>query len=896
MKNYLKLENLNSETKLTCIRPMKGINMFQKIRERLGSIIFTLLIIGLAYVGFYFFFKDFIIDSWWFDSLGYGKYFWQRATYRYVIFSSATVLFFSLFFVNFWLTSRILTKPETSQPGVEAERRRIKQLVENFRYGSLRVYTPLAMVLAIALAYPMFVEWEKVLLFVFSIPSGVKDPTFSKDISFYLFSLPFYRLIEKRFAITFIIMTVATFILYALEIRLIRKTFNRFSFPKPVRVHLSILLGGLAVIAIWHLMIIRYELVYTNSHTAFYGPGFVEMNVQLPLIWLTAVFTALSGIFLIAFFNLGKAWKPLIASIILGAGSYAMLQSNFITDRVQKYIVKPNEFSKELTYIERSIRATLDAYNLQGVEIKEYRPEESGILEKVDELKNILRNVPVWDRELLHDVYKQLQGLRPYYEFVSVDVDRYTIGGFPQQVFIAPRELSVDKLPEAAKNWVNLHMKYTHGHGVVMTPAIQGGEEPITWFIKDLPPRSSYGITLNRFSIYYGQANYSYAIVPNKLGEVGYPHGESVTTENYNGTGGVPLSSLLRKAMFAVFFKDRNIFFTTSTSKDSRIMFRRNIVEIVQKLTPYLALDKDPYVVVAGGRIFWIQDAYTFSNRYPNAEPFSENINYIRNSVKIVIDAYDGSVEYYIADPKDPIIQAYRRAYPRFFKNISEMNEELRAHLRYPQDIFEIQMAIFSRYHQTKPENFYKQDDAWRFARLFQNGSEKIIRPYYLTLNIFNPDKAEFLLVQPFSPRGLDILRAIATVSSDGERYGKITVLAFPKETQVYGPSQVNAIIDQDTNVSQQFTLWNQIGSAVERGNIIILPYAGSVLYVQPVYLKATGGVTIPELKRLIITYEDMVVMEPSLEAAIDQLIKRIEMRERLYKERLKRFSGEQPE
>lgn len=870
--------------------------MFQIFKEKLTGILVLLFLGVIAYFGFYLFFVDFVIDSWWFSSLGYGKYFWQRATYRYVIFSGATVLFFALFFINFWLTSRVLTKPEENQSNSESERKKVRQLVESFRYGSMRVYTPLAMVLAVILAYTLFVEWEKVLLFVFSIPSGIKDPAFSKDVSFYLFSLPFYRLIEKRFAITFIIMTVATFTLYALEIRLIRKTFQRFSFPKAVRVHLSILLAGLAIIAFWHLMIIRYELVYTGSHTAFYGPGFVEMNVRLPLIWLTAIFVILAGVFLVVSFNFGRAWKLFIISVFLAAISYGMLRSNFIPEKVQKYIVKPNEFSKELPYIERSIRATLEAYNLRDVEIREYRPESGGILEKTGELKNILRNIPVWDRDLLHDVYKQLQGLRPYYEFTGVDVDRYPIGGFPQQIFVAAREISVDKLPDSAKNWVNLHMKYTHGHGVVMTPAIQGGEEPMTWFIRDLPPRSSYGITLNSFSIYYGQANYTYAIVPNKLGEMGYPHGESVTTENYEGQGGILLSSFLRKALFAIALKDRNIFFTTATSRDSRIMIRRNITETVQKLTPYLALDKDPYIVVAGGRLFWIQDLYTYSNRYPNAEPFSESINYIRNSVKVVIDAYNGSVEYYIVDSKDPIIQAYRRAYPGFFKDISQMDGALKAHIRYPQDIFEIQMSIFTRYHQIRPENFYKQDDVWRFARIFQNGAEKIIRPYYLTLNIFDPDKAEFLLIQPFSPKGLDLLRAIATVSSDGERYGKITVLTFPKETQVYGPSQVNAIIDQDTNISQQFTLWNQIGSAVERGNIIILPYGGSVLYIQPVYLKATGGVTIPELKRLIIAYEDMVVMEPSLEASLEQLIKRVEIREKLYKERLKRFSGEQPE
>ncbi len=864
--------------------------MIQKIRGKIRFFVFLAAVLGIAYVGFQFLFMDFVVDMWWFESLGYLTYFFQKATYKYLILASSTLVFFVIFFLNFWIASKLLTKPSE---GITDSGKAINRLIYNFRYVSLRIYTPLAFLLAIILAYPLYERWEEALLFFFSPDSGIKDPHFSKDISFYLFSLPIYRLIEKRLVISFLILTAATFILYLLEIRFIRRTMNVISFPRPIRIHLSLLLFGLVLLAIWHLMLMRYELVYVDTHKIFYGPGFVEMNVKLPLIWLTALSLVGTGLTLVVFFNQGKKWKPFVLFLVLSITFYGLLHTNFISDKVEKYIVRPNELSKELKYISRSIKSTLQAYNLENATVKEYIPAKSNILERAEELKDLIRNIPVWDHELLLDVYKQLQGLRPYYDFLGVDVDRYNIKGQYQQVFVSARELSVDKLPENAKNWVNLHMKYTHGHGVVMTPAIQGGEEPITWFLKDLPVHSHYDITLKQPAIYYGQANYTYAIVPNKLGEVGYPQGEDTYSENYEGKGGIPLS-ILRKAIFSIYLKEKNIFFTTNTTRNSKLLFRRNITEMIKRITPFLVLDKDPYVVVTKEKIYWIQDAYTVSDRYPGAEPFDNKFNYIRNSVKIVIDAYDGLINYYISDPADPIIGAYRRAYPWLFKPISAMDEELKAHIRYPKDIFEIQMAIFAKYHQVNPENFYKQEDTWLFARVFREGKEKTISPYYLTLNIFNPKTPEFFLIQPFSPKGLDILRAIATVGCDGENYGKITVLTFPKETQVYGPSQVEAMIDQDTYISQQFTLWNQIGSSVERGNITILPYGGSVIYIQPVYLKATGGLKIPELKRLIVSYEDIVVMDVSLEAAIDKLIENLEQREKMYRERLKKFSGEE--
>lgn len=865
--------------------------MIGRIKQKLGLGLTLLILIVAAFVAFHILFLDFVIDAWWFESLGYRTYFWQRILYKYIIFALSTGLFFLIMFTNFWVAS--LTLKKTTSYGSEPEKR-LSRIIKRVRHGSLRVYTPLSVILALALAYPLFEQWETALLFFFAPKAGVVDPVFGKDVSFYLFALPLFRLVQLRLFLVSLVVLVATVILYGLEIQVLRKNMGYYAFPRLAKVHLALLIAFLFLLLFAHLMLKRYELVYVHTHKSFFGPGFVEMNVQLPLLWFSAILLMATLITLLYFLFTGRGWFITAICSALFFVSYGLGQSNFLSERVQKYFVKPNEISRESKYIARTIKATLNAYKLNDLTIREYRPLEKGKATLFEGMDEVIRNIPIWDRELLLDVYKQLQGLRPYYDFLSVDVDRYRIGDLYQQTFVAARELAVEKLPENAKTWINLHMKYTHGYGAVITPAIQGGEEPITWFLKDLPPRSEYGVTLDEPGIYFGEGDYPYAIVPNELGEVGYPKGEIIVTDNYRGETGVPVSSFFRKGLFALYFKERNIFFTTKTRADSKILFRRNIVERIKAITPFLLLDRDPYLVVTKKGLFWIQDAYTVSSHYPAAEPFDGELNYMRNSVKIVVDAYNGTVKYYISDQSDPIIRAYARAYRGVFRPIDEMDSELKAHIRYPKDFFEIQMTIFAKYHQTDPETFFKQEDAWKFARIYKENKEEIITPYYLTLNLLDPKKFEFLLVQPFSPRGLDTLRAIACVSSDGENYGKITVFTFPKDTQVYGPSQINALIDQDTYVSQQFTLWNQIGSAVERGRMIILPYNGSVFYIQPVYLRATTKLKIPELKRVILAFEDTVIMDVSVESAVMTLRDRIKAREEVYQKRIERFSGHQ--
>jgi len=826
-------------------------------------------------------FMDFLVNLWWFSSLGYKTYFYLRLTYRYLILGGFALLFFLIFFLNFWVASRFLRSPAAKAMPSAAARSRARQLVEKFRSGSLKVYTPFSLALAVLLAWPLFRRWEETLLFLFAPRTGVADPIYSKDISFYLFSLPIYLELLWTLLVALILLLAGVLVLYWLESRVLREKDRHL--PGGANIHLSLLVFLVFLVGLWDLWLQRYALLYVSTHAeVFYGPGFVEMRVILPLIWLSLLLLSATAGCLLFYINTRRGLRVLVLVGMVFAVVLWARYSPFLPTLVEQYIVKPNEISREKPYIAKSIQSTLAAYDLTRMEKREYQITDVSWDLRAPEIRLGLRNIPVWDQEVLKDVYQQLQELRTYYRFTSVDVDRYTVNQVRQQVFLAPRELSLENLPVGARNWINKRLKYTHGYGVVMTPAAQGGEEPMTWFIQDIPPRSDYGFTIEQPGIYYGLADYGYAIAPNDSREIDYPLEEGFQLSDYQGQGGVPVSSLLRKLVFAVYFGDRDIFFTTKTNRQSRILFRRHIIERVKTITPFLLLDEDPYIVVTKKGLFWILDAYTHSDRYPFAEPHAKGLNYIRDSVKIVVDAYHGTVDYYLADPKDPIIRAYQRMYPGLLKSLDRLPPELKAHLRYPKDLFDIQMEMFAKYHQTDPEVFYKQEDLLEFPQV-QHGSETVrLRPYYLTLNLLDRSKFEFLLICPMTPRARSNLRTLCVVGCDGDNYGKMVTYTFPKGLLVYGPSQVDAFIDQDTAISEQLTLWNQLGSQVERGKMILLPVRGAIIYIQPVYLKAAAGVKIPQLKRLIINKGEVTVMAPSLEQGLAILEARLrELKER---------------
>ncbi|MGR9105433.1 MAG: UPF0182 family protein [Gammaproteobacteria bacterium] len=851
-----------------------------------GVIAFAVLM--LLYVAFYFIFLKLIVDYWWFRSLEFERYFWLRLLYRYFISGGVTILFFLVFFLNFWIASNFLGM---SRPRMGEDLVKRKSLIHKFQIGALDVYSILSLVLAVVIALPFHHQWESALLYLYAPDTGVKDPVYRYDVSFYLFSYPIYALIQKELLTVFSILLAGVAVLYWLEHRVLSEKDDPF--PRGVKIHLTALVLAVCLLVGWGFMLQRFGLLYESGHEPrFFGPGFIEIKYHLPLIW-TAMLTFLAAAIaaIVWIHSHGKAGKrPFVIFFILFLIALGLRKVPLIPDLMTKFIVLPNPVTTEKRFMQNNIDATLAAYKLNDVKTVDFevtlKPEQD--LEAWTSHTH-LHNVPVWDRELLVDVYNQLQGLRTYYKFWDVDEDRYPIQGSTQQVNLSAREMNIEKLPKETHTWENTYLRYTHGYGAVTTPAAQNGGQPIDWYLRDLNMLSDVGLSVEKPDIYYGMERYEYAIVPNKLNVLEIAGSAPDVKGEYAGTGGIPIPSLFRKLLFAIYFRDEKIFFSTNVTRNSRILMRRNVPERIATLTPYLALDHDPYLVVTKKNLFWIQDAYTVSDRYPVSKPLDvkfplgsgkteTRINYIRNSVKIIVDAYNGSVHYYIVDPEDPIVGAYDRAYPGFFKTIDEMPEELKSHLRYARDLFNYQMQVYAKYHQKEPPLFYQQAETWDFP----NVRSKRMNPYFLTTEIEGcPELQKFILVEPMTPIRRDNLSVLAVAGplnfdTCGVAYsGNIAVYKFPKDIQVDGPAQISALIDQDPAISQQFTLWDQHGSSVKLGRMVIIPLGNSVLYIQPVYLISTHT-SIPELERIIVSMGNEVVMEESLQDAFQGLAKRL--------------------
>ena len=838
--------------------------------------------IALSVVGI-----DYLVDIWWFEALGYKYYYLQRLFYRYIVFGAVSVTFFSIFFLNFWLAVRDFKHLFSNSDRTKVKNRR-QALLKRFQTGSAWFYGPLSLVLSIPIALPLYQQWESFLFYVFGVGTGIPDTYLGKDISYYLFSYPIYTLIQRRLFLAVLILGAGLILIYLLKNHLLRQRI--FQFGRGAKWHLSLMVLIIFGFEIWDLMLQRYSLIYDTSHQAlFYGPGYVQMNVIRPLIWLCMGTLIAAALALVGVIQFQKGYKALATFVLIALFSLALRHTDFLPQIIQTYVVQPNEITKESPYIAKHIKATLTAYKLDELEIRTFARERFPAESKNLKTHHVIRNIPVWDAETLADVFHQLQELRTYYTFPVVSVGRYKVRDEYQQVFLSPREIEFSKLPGGARNWINEHMTYTHGFGAVMTPASQMSGESMTWLIHNIPPESRYGFTIEEPRIYYGLGQYNYSIAPNGAGEMDYPKGDSNVMSDYRGRGGVPISSLFRKFMFSYYLKNKNIFFSAKITDQSRLLFRRNILERIKQLTPYLLLDKTPYVTVTKKGIYWIVDAYTTASTYPGAAPYSSHgrtLNYARNAVKIVVDAYHGSVDYYIYDETDPIINTYRRIYPGLFKSKDRFPKELGPHIRYPKDLFNIQMQVYAKYHQRNPKVFYQQEDLWTFPEKLDDSTSIPQQPYYATLDVIESGQLNFVLLLPMFPKERANLRAMAVAGCDPSNYGKIIIYDFPKGELVYGPAQIDALINQDPDIAQQFTLWDQAGSQVIRGKMIILPVKNSMLFIQPVYLKATSRVNIPELQRIIMSEGQVVVMANSVHQAYSELQQRVKNEIREEKDR----------
>uniref|UniRef100_UPI003569AC80 UPF0182 family protein n=1 Tax=Desulfosarcina sp. TaxID=2027861 RepID=UPI003569AC80 len=539
------------------------------------GLLFAAALVGLllAIVLLKLVFVNFVVDFWWFQSQSMSLYYLMRLVYRYFVFVFFAALFFGIFYLNFWIASRVVGVAEKSTDKNE------KNLIKTLHNGLRRMYIPLSLLMALPIAAPMYTHWEKSLLFLFGSASGAVDPLLGKDISFYLLSLPVYALIQKEVLAAFIILLMGVMFLYWYESRLL--AIQEQTLPRRARVHVSLLALATVAILCWGFLLDRYDLLYeTVNLPVFFGPGYVEMRIVLPMIWLSVVFLAATGISLVVGFNRKAGWKLPLIFLLLFALSVMGKNADFVNNMVRKYIVAPNQIARERPYIDANIRSTLAAYGLDAVQTLDFKTQTKPSFDADDPaLVRRLQNIPVWDREMLGSVYEELQGIRTYYSFPTIDVDRYTIDGNYRQVYLGAREIQFSKLPESAQNWINLHLQYTHGQGVVMIPAAQAGDEFMTWLIKDIPPRSDFGLPVNQTSIYYGLEDKPYVIVPNDAGEIGSPVGDEEAIVHYDGQGGVSVNSLWRKLLFSMYFRDRNIFLTAKTNDRSRILFRRNILD-----------------------------------------------------------------------------------------------------------------------------------------------------------------------------------------------------------------------------------------------------------------------------------------------------------------------------
>ncbi len=846
----------------------------------------TLVIAIIIYVAFYFIFLELFVDLWWYKSLQLEAYFWLRLLYKFFLSGAVTLGFFGIFFFHFWIASRYLglNPPDETLNDVD-KRRRFQRFADTFMSGSAKIYTPISLILAFFIAIPFYNQWETALLYFFGGSSGVTEPVYDRDIGFYLLSYPIYMLIQQELLTTAGMIFCMVGTLYWLEHIFVPNQSKEFHLG--AKIHLVILIGFVVLFVVWGFMLQRFSLLYTDSHEPiFYGPGFTEIRYQLPLIWLGIIAflaTAVSaGLFIFSEKHRIKA--PFLISLTVFLAVLGLPKVQFIPDLIQKYIVNPNPVKTEKPFMQHNIDATMDAYDLKNIKTIEL-PIKLNAAEDIAtwSTQKYFENIPVWDREILIDTYKQLQSIRPYYTFLSVDEDRYFLRDHVRQVNLSAREINISKLPPEAQNWENTHLRYTHGFGAVVTPAAQDAGKPLLWYLRDLNLSSDVGLSVKYPDIYYGQETYKYAIVPNKLDIVGLSGSvkDPSIEGTYQGKSGIPIPSLFRKALFAFYFKDPKIFFSTNITKESRVLMRRNIVERIKIVTPFLHLDSDPYLVLTNDRFYWIQDAYTLSNRYPVSKPASDDFqdgkvefNYIRNSVKIAVDAFDGDIQYYIADPSDVIIRAYDIAYPSLFKNIEEMPAELKEHLRYPRDLYYLQMKVYAKYHQKEPELFYQQAETWQFAKV----RGQPVRPYYQTIDFGNcNNKEEFVMLNPMTPVNSNNLSMIGvagimdTKTCSTDYKPGITLYKFMKDVQVNGPAQVESLIEQDPEISAQFTLWNQGGSKIELGRMIIMPMGNSVLYVQPVYIVSNVN-GIPELIRVIVSIGNHVVMDTNFWSAFNRL------------------------
>jgi uncharacterized protein len=712
-------------------------------------------------------------------------------------------------------------------------------------------------------------HWQDYLLARNAVPMGQSDPLFGIDLSFYLFQLPFRWFLYHLAFVTLIGCLLSTVFLYLVRGG-VWVTPRGPSVSPQARGHLYALGSVLFLLIAYRLHLAAYNLLYSALGIV-YGAGYADVHASLPVLRVLvfiSIFTAAAFVF--------AAMKNTLKPVILSVGllvAVGILGGMVYPSIIQHLVVSPNEIDKEKPYIENSIKYTRQAYALDRLEEHQFSAAQELTFQDIQANRATMGNIRLWDHQPLLTTFAQLQEIRTYYDFEGVDNDRYRINGTYRQVSLSPRELSTSSLPD--RTWINEHLIYTHGYGLCMSPVNEFTSDGLpVLFIEDIPPVSHVSIKIERPEIYYGEVANDYCFVRTKQQEFDYPSGEKDVYKTYDGAGGIPVNGFWRRLLFTLQFGEKNIFFSSDIQPESRLMIYRQVVPRAKRLAPFLQFDPDPYMVIGDdGALYWMLDGYTTSSDYPYSEPTEGLGNYIRNSVKATVSAYTGQVKFYISDPEDPIIKVYARIFPGVFQPLAEMPEGPRAHIRYPEAFFSIQASKFATYHMTDPRVFYNKEDLWRVAQSAARGPAAPMTPYYTIMKLADVGKEEeFILMVPFTPARKNNMIAWMAARCDAPNYGKVVVFTFPKQKLIYGPQQIESRIDQDTAISQQLTLWGQGGSTVIRGTLLVIPIGNAVLYVEPLYLAAQAGGALPQLKRVLVSYTDQVVMDDTLDAALSRI------------------------
>ena len=846
------------------------------MKQKLGrTLIILLVVIGLTLTAG----ARFYTDLMWYISIGFQGVFLKLLLTRIILFLLVGVVTATFVALNLHKLRSVF-------------RKRIVGTADNVRYfpadqpwletldnilqsrGVSRLLWGVSGAVGVLAGLGAFPAALSALMFLNSQNTGILDPVFQRDVSFYMFRLPIYvTTISSAFALgTMLLLGIGALYFLSGNISL-----RRQSNPAAVG-HLSLLVAFLLVVRGAGYLLDSLQLVFSPRGVAF-GASYTDMAASRPILFVLMGLSVVGALFALANLrgnkvkNLVMIPAVIVVISVLGGSIYPSL--------FQQFVVEPNELARETPYISYNINFTRMGYGLDRMQVIDLPAPRPLTRETVEQASPTLDNVRILDWRPLLQTYSQLQSIRLYYRFNDVDIDRYNVDGVYQQVMIAARELSIQDLPAAGRTWINEHLRYTHGYGAVVSPVtrISPRGEPI-FLVQDIPPRSvADSLKITRPEIYFGEFPGNYVIINAKADEFSYPLGEENATTRYEGDDGVKLG-FLNKLMFSIRYGTTKMILSDDVTADSRILFNRNILERLRLIAPFLSYEEDPYLVIEDGRLFWIVDAYTTSRQFPFSQPLSDgSINYIRNSVKVTVDAYNGTVTYYVMDEEDPVVGAMARAFPDLFTPFAEMPDGLKAHIRYPEQLLNIQANMLSTYHMTSPSTFYNKEDVWRIAQEQYAGRQQPVDPYYMIMEppAISLGQEEFMLVLPMTPAGTQQnqrhnMVAYMAARNDYPNYGELILYRFPKDTLTQGPMQVESRIDQDEEISRNITLWSSAGSNVFRGNLLVIPLGDSLIYVEPLYIQSTGN-SLPELKKVIIATADRLVWGDNFELALAQLI-----------------------